>query len=87
MEKKVNLFKDSKLKDIDNLTNNLIGNNEHIKQENAYNKINIVPKNKSIRRIPLNLTILPNKINKLKNIAKQNNLSVSALLEQIIDQL
>ncbi|BDT04555.1 hypothetical protein [Spiroplasma ixodetis] len=87
MEKKVNLFKDSKLKDIDNLTNNLIGNNEHIKQENVYNKINIVPKNKSIRRIPLNLTILPNKINKLKNIAKQNNLSVSALLEQIIDQL
>ncbi|BDT03538.1 hypothetical protein [Spiroplasma ixodetis] len=87
MEKKVNLFKDSKLKDIDNLTNNLIGNNEHIKQENGYNKINIVPKNKSIRRIPLNLTILPNKINKLKNIAKQNNLSVSALLEQIIDQL
>lgn len=89
MEKKVNLFKDSKLKDIDNLTNNLIGNtnNEHIKQESGYNKINIIPKNKSIRRIPLNLTILPSKVNKLKNIAKQNNLSVSALLEQIIDQL
>lgn len=87
MEKKNNLFKNSKLKDIDNLTNNLIGNNEHIKQENGYNKINIVPKSKSIRRMPLNLTILPNKINKLKNIAKQNNLSVSSLLEQIIDQL
>lgn len=89
MEKKNNLFKDSKLKDIDNLTNNLIGNTnkEHIKQESGYNKISIVPKIKSTRRIPLNLTILPNKINKLKNIAKQNNLSVSALLEQIIDQL
>ena len=47
-------------------------------------------KNKSIRRIlriPLNLTILSNKINKLKHIAKQNNLSVFALLVQIIDQL
>ena len=38
MEKKLFFFKDSKLKDIDNLTNNLIGNNEHIKQENAYKK-------------------------------------------------
>lgn len=93
---KENIFNKTKLKEIDNLTNNLLGNKELLKpitndeliyKKNNDSNIKIIPKLSSERRVPLNLTILPSKIKKIKAISKNNNLSVSALLEQIIDQL
>lgn len=49
--------------------------------------LNFEKKQDKPRKVQLSLSVYPDKILKLKKVAKQYDLSVSALLEQIIDQL
>lgn len=49
--------------------------------------LNFEKKQDKPRKVQLSLSVYPDKILKLKQVAKQYDLSVSALLEQIIDQL
>lgn len=59
-------------------------NEIEIKQQRT---LNFEKKQDKPRKVQLSLSVYPDKILKLKQVAKQYDLSVSALLEQIIDQL
>lgn len=50
-------------------------------------ELQLKPQQPKLNKKYLNLSIRPDKIDKIKQIANEYNLSVSALLEQIIDQL
>ncbi|WP_342256290.1 hypothetical protein [Spiroplasma endosymbiont of Poecilobothrus nobilitatus] len=50
-------------------------------------ELQLKPQQPKLNKKYLNLSIRPDKINKIKQLASEYNMSVSALLEQIIDQL
>lgn len=90
MSEKNNIFKINKnLNKTEKIAQSLIGNIEIKKHENSININNIKIKYeiKKQNKKYMNLSIRPELIEKVKNYAKQNNLSVSALFEQIIEQL
>lgn len=90
MSQKNNIFKINKnLNKTEKIAQSLIGNIEIKNHENLININNIKIKSeiKKQNKKYMNLSIRPELIEKVKNYAKQNNLSVSALFEQIIEQL
>ncbi|MBW3059292.1 hypothetical protein D6D54_07670 [Spiroplasma poulsonii] len=92
---KENLFKSNlNLNKSEKLAETLLGVRENIKTINSENvtktinkELQLKPNQPKLNKKYLNLSIRPDKIEKIKNIANEYNLSVSALLEQIIDQL
>lgn len=78
-----NIFNNSKLKTVGKEIANEITNSD-VKNIGGF-KINT---NKlKVRKVQLSLSINHEKVEKLKIIARKNGISVSNLIEQIIDQL
>lgn len=92
---KENLFKSNlNLNKSEKLAESLLGireNIRHINSETTTKTINkelqLKPQQPKLNKKYLNLSIRPNKIDKIKKIANEYNMSVSELFEQIIDQL
>ncbi|MBH8623172.1 MULTISPECIES: hypothetical protein [Spiroplasma] len=92
---KENLFKSNiNLNKSEKLAESLLGVRENLVHINSgqitktINKeLQLKPNQPKLNKKYLNLSIRPDKINKIKKIANEYNLSVSELLEQIIDQL
>lgn len=55
--------------------------------EKEHSKETTIKINKGGKKRHVNLTLLPDKYEKVKRIAFENKLSISALFEQLIDQL
>lgn len=80
-----NLFDRANLRPISKqIAEDLTNKTNEIKQRPT---LNFEKKQDKPRKVQLSLSVYPDKILKLKQFAKQYDLSVSALLEQIIDQL
>ncbi|QED25637.1 hypothetical protein GL982_10715 (plasmid) [Spiroplasma citri] len=80
-----NLFDRANLRPISKqVAEDLTHKTNEIKQQLT---LNFEKKQDKPRKVQLSLSVYPDKILKLKQVAKQYDLSVSALLEQIIDQL
>nr|WP_011225100.1 hypothetical protein [Spiroplasma kunkelii]AAS59577.1 hypothetical protein SKUN_p0065 [Spiroplasma kunkelii CR2-3x] len=80
-----NLFDRANLRPISKqVAEDLTHKTNEIKQQLT---LNFEKKQDKQRKVQLSLSVYPDKILKLKQVAKQYDLSVSALLEQIIDQL
>lgn len=78
-----NIFNNSKLKTVGKEIANEITNSD-IKNIGGF-KINT--NQLKVRKVQLSLSINHEKVEKLKIIARKNGISVSNLIEQIIDQL
>ncbi|WP_375315669.1 hypothetical protein [Spiroplasma endosymbiont of Tipula paludosa] len=86
MEERKSIFSQSKIGTISkDVSGTLLNKNKSFeKEEIKDNKIKI---NKGGKKQHVNLTLLPEKYQKVKKIALENKLSISALFEQLIDQL
>lgn len=86
MAERKSIFSQSKIGTISkDVSGTLLNKNKSFeKEEIKDNKIKI---NKGGKKQHVNLTLLPEKYQKVKKIALENKLSISALFEQLIDQL
>lgn len=88
---KKNIFKiNDNLNKSEKIAKSLIGNLHETNNNDNLIKINNIKIKSEIKKENkkyMNLSIRPELIQKVKNYAKENNLSVSALFEQIIEQL
>lgn len=90
MSEKNNVFKTNNiLNKSEKIAQSLIGNLSEPNNKTLIkvNSIKIESKIKKENKKYMNLSIRPDLIEKVKNYANENNLSVSALFEQIIEQL
>lgn len=78
-----NIFNNSKLKTVGKEIANEITNSD-VKNIGAFT---INTNQLKVRKVQLSLSINHEKVEKLKIIARKNGISVSNLIEQIIDQL
>ncbi|QIA74264.1 hypothetical protein GL982_12055 (plasmid) [Spiroplasma citri] len=89
MAERKSIFSQAKITSVGESISETLLNNENENKLNDVNNFeikNIKLKKNSIKK-HINLTLKEDVIIKMKDVAKKNNMSVSALLEEVIEQL